>query len=117
MAPSVSRPYATAVLLDGEQARRQAGGARFFDRSAGRQTATVGTSRLEDTALTRAALSTTFSHAQPPGVRGPVRRTAVVVGDLLGAVAIVFCVPVVILAIGTPIALGLRLLLWIGGLL
>jgi hypothetical protein len=78
---------------------------------------TLATRRLEDVALTRAALATTFSQAQPLVVRGPFRRAAVVVGDLLGAVAIVLCIPLVILAIGTPIALCLRLLLWIGGFL
>ena len=48
---------------------------------------------------------------------GRFRRAGVVVGDLLGAAAIVLCIPFVILAIGAPIALLLRLLLWIGGLL
>ena len=48
---------------------------------------------------------------------GLLRRAAVVAGDLMGLVAIAFCIPFVILAITTPIALFLRLLLWIGGLL
>ena len=78
---------------------------------------TFATGRLEDAALTRAALATTFNQARPLVVRGPLRRAAVLVGDLLGAVAIVLCIPFVILAIGAPIALCLRLLLWIGGLL
>lgn len=78
---------------------------------------TLATGRLEDVALTRAAFATTFNQAQPPVVRGPFRRAAVVVGDLLGAVAIALCIPLVILAIGTPIALCVRLVLWIGGLL
>jgi hypothetical protein len=79
---------------------------------------TLATGHLEDVALTRAALATTFSQAQPLVAGGPFRRAAaVVVGDLLGAVAIVLCIPLAILAIGTPIALCLRLLLWIGGLL
>jgi hypothetical protein len=78
---------------------------------------TLVTSRLEDTVLTRAALATTHSEAQPLVIRGPLRRAAVVGGDLLGAVAIVLCLPFVILAIGTPITLCLRLLLWVGGLL
>jgi hypothetical protein len=34
---------------------------------------------------------------------------------MLEMVAVVLCIPFVILAIGTPIALGLRLLLWIAG--
>ena len=78
---------------------------------------TLATGRLEDVALTRAALATTFNQAQPLVVRGSLRRAAVVVGDLLGAVAIVLCIPLVILAIGIPIALCVRLLVWIGGLL
>jgi hypothetical protein len=42
------------------------------------------------------------------------RRAAAVVGDLLWLLAIVLCIPFVILAIGTPIALLARLLSWIG---
>lgn len=49
--------------------------------------------------------------------QGFVRRASKVVGDLLAAVSLVIFVPFVILAIGTPIALGLRFLLWIAGLL
>jgi hypothetical protein len=78
---------------------------------------TFATGRLEEATLTRAALATTFDQARPPVVPGPFRRAAVVVGDVLGAVAIVLCVPFVILAIGIPIALCVRLLLWVGGLL
>jgi hypothetical protein len=73
--------------------------------------------RLEEATLTRGALATTFNQARPLVVAGLVRRAAVVVGDLLGAAAIVLCIPFVILAIGIPIALCVRLLLWIGGLL
>lgn len=36
---------------------------------------------------------------------------------LLGAIAIVLCMPFVILAIGMPIVLSVRLLLWLGRLL
>jgi hypothetical protein len=39
------------------------------------------------------------------------------VGDLFAAVGIVFCIPFVILAIGIPIVLGVRFLLWIAGML
>lgn len=78
---------------------------------------TFATSRLDVAALPRTALSTTPDRSQSLVVPGPLRRVAEVVGDLLGAVAIVLCIPFVILAIGTPIALCLRLLLWIGGLL
>ena len=50
-------------------------------------------------------------------VRSPLRRGNAIVGDLLGAVALVLCVPFVLLAIGSPIVLFVRLLLWLGGLL
>ena len=73
--------------------------------------------RLEKAALTSAALATSFDEARALIVPGPFRRAAVVVGDLLGAVAIALCIPFVILAIGIPIALCLRLVLWIGALL
>lgn len=42
-------------------------------------------------------------------------RVAASIGDLLAAVAVVLCVPIVILAIGTPIALCARLVLWATG--
>lgn len=78
---------------------------------------TFAAGRLEEGTLTRAAIARTSDQARAPVVPGPFRRAAVVVGDVLGAVAIVLCVPLVILAIGIPIALCLRLLLWVGGLL
>jgi hypothetical protein len=78
---------------------------------------TLATGQLGDATLTRTTLATTFDEARALSVPGPLRRAAVVVGDLLGAVAIVLCIPFVILAIGIPIALCVRLLLWIGGLL
>jgi hypothetical protein len=78
---------------------------------------TFATGRLEEATLTRAALATTFNQARPLVVPGPFRRAAGVVGDLLAAVALVLCIPFVILAIGIPIALCVRLLLWIGELL
>ena len=78
---------------------------------------TFATGRLEEPTLTRAALATTFNQARTLVVPGPFRRAAVVVGDLLAAVAIVLCIPFVILAIGIPIALCVQLLLWIPELL
>jgi len=42
---------------------------------------------------------------------------AAAVGEWLAAVGIVLCIPFVILAIGVPIALLVRFLLWIGGML
>jgi hypothetical protein len=67
--------------------------------------------------VTRAAVAATFNQAPAPTVPGLFRRAAVVVGDLLGAAAIALCSPFVILAIGIPLALCVRFLLWIGGLL
>jgi hypothetical protein len=60
---------------------------------------------------------TTFKQARPPVVAGPIAYAVVIVGDLLGAMAIALGIPIVILAMGVPIALCVRLLLWIGGLL
>jgi hypothetical protein len=75
------------------------------------------TARLEGAALTREALATTFNQDRPLVIPVPRRSAAGLFGDLMGAVAIVLCIPFVILAIGIPIALCLRLLLWVGGLL
>lgn len=44
-------------------------------------------------------------------------RVGALAGDLLGLAAIALCIPFVIMAIGAPVALGIRLLLWITGLL
>ena len=78
---------------------------------------TVASTQLEDRALTRRALATTLNQAPPAAVAGWFRRPAAVAADLLGLLAIVLCIPFVILAIGIPIALCGRLLLWLGGLL
>ena len=78
---------------------------------------TFATGGLEEARLTRAAIATTFNDARPLVLPGRLWRAVVVVGDLCGAAAIVLCIPFVILAIGIPIALCVRLLLWIGGLL
>ena len=61
--------------------------------------------------------ATAVNRAGPLIVPGLLRRAALVVGDLLAAVGTVLCVPFVILAIGTPIALSVRFLLWITGML
>ena len=73
-------------------------------------------SAVEEGTLTRAALATPFNQARPLVVPGPLRRTAAVIGDLFAALGVVLCIPLVILAIGMPIVLSVRLLLWIGGL-
>jgi hypothetical protein len=67
--------------------------------------------------LTRAPFATAVDHARPLIGPGLPWRAAIAMGDLLGAVGLVLCVPFVILAIGIPIALCLRVLLWLVGAL
>ncbi len=55
--------------------------------------------------------------SQSVGRGGALGRAASVLGDLLAAVAIVLCIPFAIIAIGLPIALSVRLLLWMSGML
>ena len=62
------------------------------------------------------ALATTFHHALPLEVPG-TRRAVTVFGDVLAAVGIALCFPLLLLAIGTPMALCLRFLLWAVGML
>jgi hypothetical protein len=76
---------------------------------------TTATGRLEGGLLTRVAAGA-FAHATQLDGPGPLGRAAAVAGDLMGAVAIAFCIPFVILAIATPIALGVGLLAWLAGL-
>ena len=70
-----------------------------------------------DATLTTAAVTASLSH--PPRLEGSrsLRRAAGVGGEFLALVGIVCCIPFVILAIGLPIALAVRLLLWVGGVL
>jgi hypothetical protein len=77
---------------------------------------TVAAEPLEEATLTRTALSAPFDQTRAVVVPGPFRRAAGVVGDVVGAVAVVLCIPLVILAIGIPIALFVRLLLWMAAL-
>lgn len=67
--------------------------------------------------MTRAAIATPFGHAWPLAVPGTFRRAAMVIGDLLAAMGIVLCLPFAILAIGMPIVLCARALLWIVAML
>lgn len=78
---------------------------------------TLATEHFDEPRLMRAALATAVNAQRPLIAPGRLWRATVVAGDLLGAVAIVLCIPFVILAIGAPIALCVRLLLWVGGLL
>jgi hypothetical protein len=87
------------------------------DRTPGPHTVMFATSRPREGALTRAGLATTFDDARSLVVPGPLLRAATVIGDLFALVVIALCIPVVILAIGTPIALCVRFLLWIVGML
>ena len=59
----------------------------------------------------------TFDDTRPVGIRGALDRAVAVLGDVLGAVVMVLLVPLAILAVGIPIALVLRLILWMAGLL
>ncbi len=78
---------------------------------------TLATHATPDEILTTAALVAPLDRARPPVVPGTLRRAARAAGNLLGAVGIVLCVPVAILAVGAPIALGVRFLLWTVGML
>lgn len=75
------------------------------------------TSGPREVMVTRAAFPTTFSPGPLIVIPEWLRRVAGLGGDLIAAVGIVICIPLAVLAIGIPIALCVRLLLWIlGGL-
>ena len=76
---------------------------------------TLAANRLPAATLTTAPFVTAVDHARPFMVPGFLWRAAIAIGDILMALGIVFCIPVVILAVGTPLALCVRLLLWIAG--
>jgi uncharacterized membrane protein len=78
---------------------------------------TFTTNRPLAATLTRSPFATAGDQARPLIVPGLLRRTALVIGELPEAVGIVLCIPFVILAIGIPIALSVRFLLWIAGML
>jgi len=88
----------------------------LVDRTAGRHNDGLDATAPREVAPTSRALATTV---RPPTlvVPGLLRRAAGGIGELLALVAIVFTLPVVILAIGIPVALFVRLLLWVGGVL
>jgi hypothetical protein len=67
--------------------------------------------------LTSAVAATTLTRAPLFDVPGRLRRAAAAVGELLALVGIILSIPFVIVTIGVPIALCVRLLLWIGGAL
>ena len=78
---------------------------------------TFATTRPLAATLARAPVPTPVDHARPLIVPGFLWRAAMVIGDLLGAMGIVLCIPFVILAIGMPLVLCVRFLLWIAAVL
>jgi hypothetical protein len=76
---------------------------------------TVAAERMDAAAGSRAGLAPAKS--RPLFVPGRLRRATAAAQDLLGAVALVLSVPFVILAVGIPVALCVRLLVWIVGML
>ena len=67
--------------------------------------------------LTNTPVATAVDRARPIIAHGLLRRAPSAIADLLAAVGIVLGVPFAILAVGIPIALCLRFLLWIAGML
>lgn len=63
------------------------------------------------------AAATAAENPRPPIGPGLLRRAASTIVDLLVGLGIVLCIPFVILALGIPIALVGRFLLWIAGML
>jgi hypothetical protein len=81
-----------------------------------RHTVMLTTNQSLAATLTRGPFATPVAQARPVIVPGLLRRAVLAIGDLLAAVGIVLCIPFVILALGMPIALSVRFLLWIAGL-
>ena len=75
----------------------------------------VAAAAVRDARPTSGARSATRGPGLVVPAPGFLRRALVAIGDLLGLLAIISCIPVVILAIGTPIALFIRFLLWVAG--
>jgi hypothetical protein len=55
---------------------------------------------------------TPVDEVRSPGVPGAMGRASMVIGDVLAAVALVVCLPFAILAIGMPLVLCVRFLIW-----
>ena len=75
----------------------------------------LDTALPREAALTEALLGTAVEPARPTAAPSLLRRAAEGGGDLLLLLGIVFCIPFIVLALGLPVALGVRLLLWLGG--
>jgi len=78
---------------------------------------TFATNRPLAATLARAPFVTAVDHVRPLIVPGFLWRAAMVIGDLLSAMGVVLCIPFAILAIGMPLVLCVRFLLWIVGVL
>ena len=76
---------------------------------------TIATARAETGPAPRGAVAGTRDRVRPFVVPGSSQQAVVVAGDLLGIMAIIVCIPVVILAIAAPIVLCVRALLWLAG--
>ena len=76
---------------------------------------TLVTSPTGEAAQPRAAWAATVDHPRLPVMPGAFRRAAGVVGNLLGVMGIILCVPFAILAILSPLALFLGFLVWLRG--
>ena len=59
------------------------------------------------------AATPTFEPAEARGAAARLRRAASIGGDVLLLGGVILCLPFAILAIGVPIALLVRLLVWI----
>jgi hypothetical protein len=77
---------------------------------------TLATTALRPGTLTRTPLAT-IDHTLPRVVPGFFRSVAVIIGDLLALAAIGLSLPFVIIVIGLPIVLTVRIVLWILGML
>lgn len=74
----------------------------------------VAVARTADPMAARNAMHGLASGAAAPGV---LRRAVWFASETLALLGVVYAVPFVILAIGIPFALCVRLLLWVGGML
>jgi len=65
--------------------------------------------------VTRSTRRRFAASAWAPFAHTPVGLVAASIADVLAALFVVLCIPFAILAIGTPLALCARLLLWLTG--
>jgi len=75
----------------------------------------IDTTDSREATLTGPALAVTLDRGPRLVVPGQLRDAAALVGNLIEMLGIIFSIPLVILAVGIPIALCVRVLLWIVG--